>query len=374
VPLSALKRKKPLMSSKVTEDKVREACDAIVNRGERLTFDAVYDEVGRKGSATLVMGFLRAYRAANGIRITRGAQRDSGSADFIQEVGHEFLERLWSFAVAFADGQMSKREEALEQTRQAMEHDLAQARATAEASAQVATAAQQEATSARAQTALLQTHLDEMRALYERTERQRDTARAEIGRLTVELQQCLAARQTEATEADRRIEKLLTKAAADLALERERSNGERQVLMKQTDQQRNEFTTQLAELKKQLAKEAQRCETLLARAEGAQKELREAKTLAREQEVRLSALEERSTRLQLQRDELQQASSKSLAAQTALQARLAALEERRGEDAQRLAAQESRIEVLHAQLHAWQVAAAAGRISSPDALKGLFEQ
>lgn len=358
-----------MKTTAITEETVYAACEAALNRGDRLTFDNVYAALEKRGSAKLVMGYLRQFRAERGISIARGPRKETGGGDFVQEVGIEFLNRLWELATAFNESEFSAREAQLDEQRKRIAGEVAQAKAEVEASAQIALSASQDANAARAQADLISSHLDEMRSLYERERTQREAALSDLSRLNEKLASLQAAHESAMKAADELLAKTILKSADDLSLERERSAGERQALMQQTDRQRQEFASQQSELKKQLAAQIQRTDTQTARAESAEKELREAKTQLRELEVKLSASQDRASRVQQRFDELQQNSARNSATLGTLQGRIAALEERRSEDLQRIQMNEARLETLTAQLHAWQVAAATAKIKTPDALR-----
>lgn len=265
----------------VSKDRVFEACRAVRDAGARVTFARVYEQLGRRGSAKVVQEFIAIWQTTE-------------DQDFLPGLPPAFVGVLRELGTEAFSAAMREAESRLEQRRTELED---QANAEREATQttvrgaqdamkemeavkclaedQIVVMRQELAVAAERISALSQAVSDRDQAVAAvRTELAGKTA--ELTTLASEWNAAVAALQDELRQ-----ERLAGQQA--LNQERERAAGERQHLMAQTDQIRQDKEREIAELKGQLQMtdkrldEARGHQAVAARTEG---ELRTALALA----------------------------------------------------------------------------------------------
>lgn len=236
--------------SDVSKDRVFEACRAVRDAGARVTFERVYEQLGRRGSAKVVQDFIAIWQTTE-------------DQAFLPGLPPAFVGALRQLGIEAFTAAQREAEARLAQRRAEVEQHLAAAREAAE---QTVREAQEQAAAADAEKRAAEGQLVSMRQeLAVATERanalsqvvsERDQAlaslrtelearNAEVGRLSTKLEATVAALQDELRQ-----ERLASQQA--LNQERERAAGERQHLMAQTDQIRQDKEREIGELKGQL--------------------------------------------------------------------------------------------------------------------------
>lgn len=300
--------------STVDPESVAQACAQMFAEGKNVSFDAVYDLIGRKGSARVVQNLIAEWRKEMAERFTTQRASPSLPADLV-EASDTLAATIWHQALAKADEAYSAQRADLETQRAAMSDAIqtAQNRAAEFEKLLIASEASHDGTkallkNAEMQIGQLQIDLVNMAASLRANEEQIVGLREDIARLNTlvenERQSHEAALTRERVRHEEALAVVQASAQASLDREREVAAGERQHLMMQTDQIRQAARTAEVALKEQVVEaktmaEAYRrkagdAESQVAyqrgRAEAAERQMREMDKRLQEQQDVLAVL------------------------------------------------------------------------------------
>jgi len=101
----------------LTEVEVNSACEAIIARGERVTTNAVYDELGQRGSFKTIQKHIKTWEAENSDQLDeiKNLPITAEIPESIEETGKKLLKTFWNEAKTKADAELDVQREALQQ-------------------------------------------------------------------------------------------------------------------------------------------------------------------------------------------------------------------------------------------------------------------
>ena len=343
---------------------VEQACEAALAAGESITFANVYERMGRKGGAAVVQRLIAQFRSERGVAADGTVRAYEAPEDFVEHFARPFFERCWKRAVAFNEEFHGGKLEEAKREYSALEARLEDAKSQTEAANTLATILQAELNATCVDRSRLEEQVAQIQSALADTTRTRDQFAARCGELEKVVEQLNSTLRDELAKGARLLAKTKEECGAQLSTERERSDGERRMLMEQTDRLRQESSAQVAELKRNLASREKIEGEHRARAEKVAMELKEAHGRLRELEVALAASRDRAERAQARVDELQAASSRSAAAIAAAESRAKVTHELFEDERRRNERLQTRVEEMGRELqslHAEIVAAGSER-------------
>lgn len=267
-------------SSDVSKERVFESCRAVRDAGARVTFERVYERLGRRGSAKVVQDYIALWQTTE-------------DQDFLPGLPPAFVGALRQLGVEAFAAAMREAETRMEQRRAVLEQEATAQREACDAAVRAAqdqaAAAENERLALEAQLAAVRQDLaiaNERGAALTQQVDERDRGLATLrGELATKTQETTAlAARLDATAAQYQAELRDERLAGQQALnqERERGAGERQHLMEQTDRLRQDKEREVGDLKVQLQALERRFEEAREKLVGAgrvEAELRTALTL-----------------------------------------------------------------------------------------------
>lgn len=313
-------------SSSVNFEAVEQICFQLLAQGENPSFNLVYAELGNKGSSEVVQRYIDQWRRETGATFFR-KRSVPGMPDELVSSADAFMGKIWSLSLNHAEQLFAAQRQALEQEQDAYRVRLQAAELRIE---------QQDVTAAQA-AAQLETLSDtlrvrdatiaELRQQVQESQRQKD---ALDGRIKM-LEEAAEVREQKFAAESERLNKLLQgdrdRYTASLKEEQDRSALERELLVKQIDQVRQEKLGDITAMRQQLANREERESKLREQTEEAKAALREALSKTRQIETSLAAAEGRIERLQAQLKVATEAAHGKESAVAAAEARARAVEE-----------------------------------------------
>lgn len=244
----------------VTFERVSEICLDLFCGGKTVSFDRVYEQLGRKGSAEIVRDLITRWQEETGAALRRRTSIP-GIPDALVNRHDEYLRSVWAEACDTASLALNTEREALAEERIAMQTAVAEA--------------QQEVQAAQEKVRLAEVRVEEITRAKESAESKANALASDLEQLVdanTRLRESLAAlveknnglaeqhRQALASERTRYDELLLnerlrheaaqsdaeTRHQNSLSREREIWAGERQFLHTNTDQMRQSLSAQMA--------------------------------------------------------------------------------------------------------------------------------
>ncbi|MDD2991311.1 MAG: DNA-binding protein [Zoogloea sp.] len=313
-------------SSSVTFEAVEQICFQLLSMGENPSFNLVYAELGNKGSSEIVQRYIDQWRRDTGTAFFR--QRSvPGMPDELVSSTDGLMAKVWSLALQHADQVFASQRQLLEQEQEAV---LGRLQAALDHNAQLEseaarTTAQIEALNLGVQTR--ETSIADLRNQALEFLRQREGLENRVK----QLEEAAEAREQKFTAESERLSRLLQndrdRYNASLKEEQDRSALERELLMKQVDQARQEKLAEITTMRQQLANREDREARQREQTEEAKAGLREAVSRARQIETSLAAAEGRIERLQVQLKTASEAAHGKESAVAAAEARARAVEE-----------------------------------------------
>jgi len=313
-------------SSSVTFEAVQQICFQLLSQGENPSFNLVYSELGNKGSSEIVQRYIDQWRRETGAAFFR--QRSiPGMPEELVSAADAFMGKLWSLSLKQADQILAAQRQELEQEREAFRIRLQQADDhIRQLEADAATAARQ-----------LEVFEQEVRARdgsigdlrNQALEflRQREVLESRIR----QLEEAADLREQKFAAESERLSRLLQtdrdRYSAALKEEQDRGVQERELLMKQIEQARQEKLSDITAMRQQLANREERETRQREQTEEAKAALREAVSKSRQSETSLAAAEGRIERLQAQLKTATEAAHGKESAVAAAEARARAVEE-----------------------------------------------
>ena len=329
---------------------VQKACEDALAADEPITFANVYERMGRKGGAAVVQRMIAQFRSERGVAADGRVRDYEAPEDFVEHIARPFFDRCWKRAVAFNEEfHLGKLEEAKREY-SALEARLEDAKSQTQAANTLVTILQADLNATSTDRSRLQDQVTQLQSGLADTARARDQFASRCSELEKAVEQLNNTLREELEKGARLLAKTKDECTAQLATERERGDGERRMLMEQTDRLRQEASAQVAELKRNLAAREKMEGEHRVRAEKATQELKEAQGRLRELEVALAASRDRADRAQARADELQAASSRSAAAIAAAESRAKATQERFEDERRRSDALQARVEEMGGEL------------------------
>lgn len=313
-------------SSSVTFEAVEQICFQLLSLGENPSFNLVYAELGNKGSSEIVQRYIDQWRRDTGTAFFR--QRSvPGMPDELVSSTDGLMAKVWSLALQHADQVFASQRQLLEQEQEAV---LGRLQAALDRNAQL----ESEATQAVAQVEALnlgvqtrETSIADLRNQALEFLRQREGLENRVR----QLEEAAEAREQKFTAESERLSRLLQndrdRYNASLKEEQDRSALDRELLMKQIDQARQEKLAEITTMRQQLANREDREARQREQTEEAKAGLREAVSRARQIETSLAAAEGRIERLQVQLKTASEAAHGKESAVAAAEARARAVEE-----------------------------------------------
>ncbi|MCK6395727.1 DNA-binding protein [Zoogloea sp.] len=313
-------------SSSVTFEAVEQICFQLLSLGENPSFNLVYAELGNKGSSEIVQRYIDQWRRDTGTAFFR--QRSvPGMPDELVSSTDGLMAKVWSLALQHADQVFASQRQLLEQEQEAV---LGRLQAALDRNAQL----ESEATQAAAQVEALnlgvqtrETSIADLRNQALEFLRQREGLENRVR----QLEEAAEAREQKFTAESERLSRLLQndrdRYNASLKEEQDRSALDRELLMKQIDQARQEKLAEITTMRQQLANREDREARQREQTEEAKAGLREAVSRARQIETSLAAAEGRIERLQVQLKTASEAAHGKESAVAAAEARARAVEE-----------------------------------------------
>lgn len=286
-------------SSSVNFEAVEQICFQLLAQGENPSFNLVYAELGNKGSSEVVQRYIDQWRRETGATFFR-KRSVPGMPDELVSAADNFMSRIWSLALNHAEQLFADQRQALEQEQDAYRVRLqaAEQRIEQQDAAAVQAAAQLEALNEAQR--LRDATIAELRQQAQESQRQRD---AQDGRIK-QLEEVAEVREQKFAAEFERLSKMLQsdrdRYSASLKDEQDRSALERELLVKQIDQVRQEKLGDITAMRQQLANREERESKLREQTEEAKAALREALSKTRQIETSLAAAEGRIDRLQAQ--------------------------------------------------------------------------
>ncbi len=338
-------------SSSVNFESVELICFQLLSQGENPSFNLVYAELGTKGSSEVVQRYIDQWRRETGAAFFR--QRSiPGMPDELVSAADAFMANVWSLSLQQADRVLASQRQELEAEREAVHvrlqaaHDRIQQLEAASSDTAQHIASLEEAVQSREGT------IAELRTQIQETQRQRDALESRVKLL----EDAAEGREQKFMAESERLTRLLQndrdRYTAALKGEQERSASEREALLKQIEQARQDKVAEMLALRQQVSNREEREARQREQTEEARAALREAVSKARQIETSLAAAEGRIERLQAQLKIASDAAHGKESAVAAAEARARAIEELRLAETVRA----QRAEALVAEMHAEQAA------------------
>ena len=338
-------------SSSVNFESVEQICFQLLSQGENPSFNLVYAELGNKGSSEVVQRYIDQWRRETGAAFFR--QRSiPGMPDELVSAADAFMANVWSLSLQHADRVLASQRQELEAEREAVHvrlqaaHDRIQQLEAASADTAQHIASLEQAVQSRDST------IAELRIQIQETQRQRDALESRVKLL----EDAAEGREQKFVAESERLTRLLQndrdRYAAALKEEQERSTGEREALLKQIEQARQDKVAEMLALRQQVSNREEREARQREQTEDARAALREAVSKTRQIETSLAAAEGRIERLQAQLKIASDAAHGKESAVAAAEARARAIEELRLTETVRA----QRAEALVAEMQAEQAA------------------
>ena len=313
-------------SSSVTFEAVEQICFQLLSMGENPSFNLVYAELGNKGSSEIVQRYIDQWRRDTGAAFFR--QRSvPGMPDELVSSTDGLMAKVWSLALQHADQVFASQRQVLEQEQEAMRSRLQTA---VDRVAQLASEAAQAAIQIDTLNQGVQTRdgsIADLRSQALEFLRQREGLESRVR----QLEESAETRELKFAAESERLSRLLQndrdRYNASLKEEQDRSALDRELLMKQIDQARQEKLAEITAMRQQLANREEREARQREQTEEAKAALREAVSRARQVETSLAAAEGRIERLQAQLKTASEAAHGKESAVAAAEARARAVEE-----------------------------------------------
>lgn len=338
-------------SSSVNFEAVEQICFQLLSQGENPSFNLVYSELGNKGSSEVVQRYIDQWRRETGAAYFR--QRSiPGMPDELVSAADAFMANVWSLSLQQADQVLASQRQALEAEREAVNvqlqaaHDrIQQLEAAANGAAQQIAGLEQ----------LIQERdatIAELRGQVQDSQRQREALEVRVKLL----EEAAEGRDQKFAAETERLTRLLQsdreRYTAALKEEQERNAGEREALLKQIEQARQDKVAEMLALRQQVSNREEREARQREQTEEARAALREAVSKARQIETSLAAAEGRIERLQAQLKIASEAAHGKESAVAAAEARARATEELRLLETARAQRAEALVAELQAELSA----------------------
>jgi len=313
-------------SSSVTFEAVEQICFQLLSSGENPSFNLVYAELGNKGSSEIVQRYIDQWRRDTGSAFFR--QRSvPGMPDELVSSTDGLMAKVWSLSLQHADQVFASQRQVLEQEQELVLVRLQTAldRITQLEAEAAQAAAQIETLNLGVQTR--DTSIADLRNQALEFLRQREGLENRVK----QLEDAAETREQKFVAESERLSRLLQndrdRYNASLKEEQDRSAMERELLMKQIDQARQEKLAEITTMRQQLANREDREAKQREQTEEAKAGLREAVSRARQIEASLAAAEGRIERLQAQLKTASEAAHGKESAVAAAEARARAVEE-----------------------------------------------
>lgn len=313
-------------SSSVTFEAVEQICFQLLSMGENPSFNLVYAELGNKGSSEIVQRYIDQWRRDTGTAFFR--QRSvPGMPDELVTSTDRLMAKVWSLALQHADQIFASQRQMLEQERESV---LARLQTAQDRISQLEAEVTQAAARIDSFNQGIQardTSIADLRNQALEFLRQREglETRVKVLEDAAEVRE-----QKFAAESDR-LTRLLQndrdRYNASLKEEQERNAQDRELLMKQVEQVRQEKVAEIMTMRQQLANREEREAKQREQMEEAKAALREAMSRTRQIETSLAAAEGRIERLQAQLKVASEAAHGKESAVAAAEARARAVEE-----------------------------------------------
>lgn len=313
-------------SSSVNFEAVEQICFQLLAQGENPSFNLVYAELGNKGSSEVVQRYIDQWRRETGATFFR-KRSVPGMPDELVSSADGFMAKVWSLSLNHAEQVFAAQRQVLEQEQDAYRARLKAAELRIE---------QQDASAAQAAAQLESLNevlrageatIAELRLQAQEFQRQKDVLDSRIKML----EEVAEVREQKFTAESERLTKLLQsdrdRYSASLKEEQDRGALERELLVKQIDQVRQEKLGDIMAMRQQLANREEREGKLREQTEEAKATLREALSKSRQIETSLAAAEGRIERLQAQLKVATEAAHGKESAVAAAEARARAVEE-----------------------------------------------
>jgi chromosome segregation ATPase len=321
-------------SSSVTFEAVEHICFQLLSQGENPSFNLVYAELGNKGSSEVVQRYIDQWRRETGAAFFRQRSVPGIPADLVGAVDG-FMTKVWTLSLQHADQLLASQRNELEQAREEVRAQLDAAHARiADLETQIQRDHQQiEALNRTIE--LRDLSLSELRAQAIEIQRMRDVQESRIK----QLEEAAEARDQRYNAELERMNKVQQAAQerynAALREEQERSVLDREQLLKQIEQSRQEKLAEITALRQQVSTREDREARQREQTEEAKAALREAISKGRQLETSLAAAEGRIERLQAQFKTASEAAHGKESAVAAAEARARVMEEGRLAEATR---------------------------------------
>lgn len=338
-------------SSSVNFESVEQICFQLLSQGENPSFNLVYAELGNKGSSEVVQRYIDQWRRETGAAFFR--QRSiPGMPDELVSAADTFMANVWSLSLQQADRVLASQRQELEAEREAVHvrlqaaHDRIQQLEAASADTLNTIAGLEQAVQSRDST------IAELRGQIQETQRQRDALESRVKLL----EDAAEGREQKFVAESERLTRLLQndrdRYTAALKEEQERSAGEREALLKQIEQARQDKVAEMLALRQQVSNREEREARQREQTEEARAALREAVSKTRQIETSLAAAEGRIERLQAQLKIASDAAHGKESAVAAAEARARAIEELRLAETVRAQRAEALVAEMQAELAA----------------------
>ncbi|MDY0037924.1 MAG: DNA-binding protein [Zoogloea oleivorans] len=313
-------------SSSVNFESVEQICFQLLSQGENPSFNLVYAELGNKGSSEIVQRYMDQWRRETGAAFFR--QRSiPGMPDELVPSVDAFMARIWSLALQSADLVFATQREKLEKEQESV-------RARLQAADERILQMEAEAAQATAHIGALnqgvqacESTISELRSQALELHRQREALEIRIK----QLEEAVDVRDQKFVTESERLTRLLQndrdRYAASLKEEQDRSAVDRELLMRQIDQARQEKLAEITSMRQQIANREERETKQREQTEEAKAALREAVSRTRQSETSLAAAEGRIERLQAQLKVASEAAHGKESAVAAAEARARAVED-----------------------------------------------
>lgn len=313
-------------SSSVTFEAVEQICFQLLSAGENPSFNLVYAELGNKGSSEIVQRYIDQWRRETGAAFFR--QRSvPGMPDELVSSADTLMSKVWSLSLQHAEQLFASQREELEREQKLIEGRLADAlEQLGRMEAEAGTAA----TRIEALEAAVQSRdvtVNDLRNQALEFLRQREGLETRVKLLDEAAEQREQKFAAESERLTRLLQSDRDRYSAAIKEEQERSAIDRDMLLKQIDQVRQEKLGEITTMRQQLANREDREARLREQTEEAKAALREAVSRSRQTETSLAAAEGRIERLQAQLKVASEAAHGKESAVAAAEARARAVEE-----------------------------------------------
>ncbi|MEF8697803.1 MAG: DNA-binding protein [Candidatus Accumulibacter sp. UW20] len=249
-------------TSAVEYERVAAACSSLFLDGRSPSFESVYELIGRKGGAKVVQGMISDWRKEIAGRFMAGRTNPDLSDDLISEADR-MLTVVWRLALEKADAAYADERAQITQWRVEMTERVVEAQERAGASAREALALQGETQTLQARLQANHAEIEDLRqrladttTLLRARDEQIGQLREDGARLASTLESERRNQEAELLAERERHEEALSgeRQRAEESVEREReiAAGERQYLMRQTDEIRQAAKASEAVVKEQL--------------------------------------------------------------------------------------------------------------------------